>query len=92
MGCHIRVMATNNSTILRRIWARLQGTSNGAEIRVGGCNTVDGTTDKQDVELFFTGALSLSRQGIKKKAIKGLRRFFSPVECNFQDLPPRGHT
>jgi hypothetical protein len=31
------------------------------EIRVGGCNTVDEATDKKDRELFFTGALSLSR-------------------------------
>jgi hypothetical protein len=28
------------------------------EIRVGRCNTVDGPNDKQDVELFFSGALS----------------------------------
>jgi hypothetical protein len=28
------------------------------EIRVGGCNAVDGPKDKQDVELFFAGALT----------------------------------
>ncbi|MEN8690650.1 MAG: hypothetical protein AB1Z20_11140, partial [Desulfobacterales bacterium] len=27
------------------------------EIRVGGCNAVDGPKDKQGVELFFAGAL-----------------------------------
>ena len=26
------------------------------EIRVGGCNAVDGTKGKQDLELFFDGA------------------------------------
>jgi len=30
------------------------------EIRVGGCNAVDGPKDKQDVELFPAGALKLS--------------------------------
>jgi hypothetical protein len=30
------------------------------EIRVGGCNAVDGPKDKQDVELFLAGALKLS--------------------------------
>jgi hypothetical protein len=29
------------------------------EIRVGGCNAVDGPKDKQDVELFFAGTLNL---------------------------------
>ncbi|MGB8335457.1 MAG: hypothetical protein WCE56_13260, partial [Desulfobacterales bacterium] len=28
------------------------------EIRVGGCNAVDGPKDKQDVELFLSGALN----------------------------------
>jgi len=28
------------------------------EIRVGGCNAVDWPKDKQDVELFFAGALT----------------------------------
>jgi hypothetical protein len=28
----------------------------GIEIRVGGCNAVDGPKDKQDVELFLSGA------------------------------------
>ncbi|MFY9704305.1 MAG: hypothetical protein WAJ95_00185, partial [Desulfobacterales bacterium] len=51
------VMVRNNSTRLRRIWARLQGTSGGAEIRVGGCNAVDGPKNKQDVELFLAVAL-----------------------------------
>jgi hypothetical protein len=28
------------------------------EIRLGGCNTVDGPKGKQDVDLFFSGSLS----------------------------------
>jgi hypothetical protein len=34
------------------------------EIRGGGCNAVDGPKDKQDVELFFSGILTMfSRKG-----------------------------
>jgi len=29
----------------------------GIEMRVGGCNAVDGPKDKQDVELFLSGTL-----------------------------------
>jgi hypothetical protein len=43
---------------LRRIRVRLQGTSIGAEIRVGGRNAEDGPKDKQGVELFFPGSLN----------------------------------
>ena len=28
-------------------------------MRVGGCNAVDGPSDKQEVELFFVGALTV---------------------------------
>ncbi|MFZ0611553.1 MAG: hypothetical protein WAM73_04890, partial [Desulfobacterales bacterium] len=38
------------------------------EIRVGGCNAVDGSKVKQDVELFFAGTL---------KDVYGLR----PTDC-----------
>ena len=55
-----RVTARNNSTRLRRIWVRLHGTSSGAEIRVGGCNAVDGSKDKQNVELLLAGALRVT--------------------------------
>jgi hypothetical protein len=33
------------------------------EIRVGGCNAVDGPKGKQDVELFFSGALKSCEAG-----------------------------
>jgi len=32
------------------------------EIRVGGCNAADGPKDKQDVALFFSGALKFTRK------------------------------
>ena len=37
------------------------------EIRVGGCNAVDGPKDKQDVELIFAGPLIFSRHPIHPK-------------------------
>ena len=55
-------MKINNSTRLRRIFVRLQGTSAGAyqgsRICAGGCNAVDGQKKQQDVELFIAEALS----------------------------------
>ena len=59
------VTVINKSTRLRRIWVRQFYIRSGKahppahiEICVGGCNAVDGHKDKQDVELFFSGALS----------------------------------
>ncbi|MEN8691963.1 MAG: hypothetical protein ABF303_18025, partial [Desulfobacterales bacterium] len=50
------------------------------EIRVGGCNAVDDPKDKQDVELFFAGALKaigirnlMLETTLKAKSIKWVR-------------------
>jgi hypothetical protein len=57
----IRDTVRNNSTRLRRIWVRLQGTSSSAnrKIRVSGYDAVDVHKEKQDVELIFSGTLKL---------------------------------
>ena len=60
----VRVTVINKSTRWRRIWVRQFYIRSGKahspvhiEICAGGCNAVDGQKDKQDVELFFSGAL-----------------------------------
>jgi hypothetical protein len=43
----IRAQVGNNSTGLRRIWVRLQGTAGTYSLCTGGCNAADGRKDKQ---------------------------------------------
>jgi hypothetical protein len=59
----LRVTVRNNSTRVPGFGFVYKARPAGhIEIRVGGCNAVDGPKDKQDVELFLTGVLNAVTQ------------------------------
>ena len=89
-----RVAEINNSTIWRRLWVRQFYIRSGKahppahiEICAGGWNAGDGLTGKQDVELFFSGALSkaLSMQ----ECIEAMKDAFVPLSKGEADVPLR---
>jgi hypothetical protein len=61
LNADIRAPEETKSTRLRRILVRLRDAAAGAYpvICADGCNKVDGPKDKQNVDLFFSGALKL---------------------------------